>query len=441
MRIRLVLRIVLAACGLAIASVSLVETHGQPPDFQDMKKQFLRDMKTDQPEIRVKAVKRLSQESLQGAAELLIKRGFADPNVGVRNESLTGLRRMASNSEVREFLKDELTKSLRKPGLNQLSIEFIRSLTVTSDEGQQSEFLNYLNDAIGSPKFNLQIVMTAIEEDGDVGDADSVRSVALLAKANVFEKHFGYRRCVVQALTRIRRPEAIDVLIQLIGKTDGLVQYDAIQYLAKLTKQQHRDDHQSWAVWWTENREKFNIPALEVDLPEVEVAEGSDNFYKNPIHAKRVVFVLNTSDRLQGPPLASAKRDLMKTVEALPELVHFNIVTYACRAETWRPQLVPATSHAKQAAVHFIQEAHTERCNLPDIGLLKAYQFDTEAIYFHVAHLPTLNTINMITASNRIRRVSIHTIGLPVYHHEAFMLPLTMRSFAERNYGTYQSAK
>jgi len=440
MRIRLMLRVVLAVCGFAYEAVSMAETHDQTPDFQDAKKQFLRNMKTDQPDLRVKAVQQLSQLPHRSAAELLIKRGFADQDAGVRRQALNGLRLMASTSEVREYLTDELKKSLSKPTSNHFSVEFIRSLAATSDEGQQSEFLNYLNDYIDSPKFNLRILLTAIEEEGATGDADSVRSLALLARAQVFAKHFGYRRSVVEALTRIRRREAVDVLVELIGRTDGLDQYDAIQYLTKLTKQRYRDDHRSWAKWWAENREQFNIPGLDAELPEIEVEDGSDRLYKNPIHAKRVVFVLNTSSRMSATTLESMKLDLMRTVGSLPESVHFNIVMYNRSAETYRPRLVPATYRAKETAVEFIRDAGAENCPQPDVGLTAAYQYDTEAIYFHAVHPPSLNIVNAITESNRIRRVSIHTIGVNVYQHDAYTLPLILRSLAEQNYGTFQPA-
>ena len=60
-------------------------------------------------------------------------------------------------------------------------------------------------------------------------------------------------------MVQIREPEAIGYLIDLMPRTQGLVQYDIIQYLTKTTKQKFRDNDRDWTGWWKENQAKFQF--------------------------------------------------------------------------------------------------------------------------------------------------------------------------------------
>jgi hypothetical protein len=121
------------------------------------------------------------------------------------------------------------------------------------------------------------------------------------------------RVAAVDRFAELARPETADFLIDLLLKTEGLIQHDVIQYLTRLTSQKFRNHDQEWKIWWTENRSEFDFPPLGDVLPEVIQGEQIRTDYGIPICAKRMVFVLDTSDSMRGQPIERAKQDDVST--------------------------------------------------------------------------------------------------------------------------------
>jgi hypothetical protein len=413
------------------------------PEFAAAKQLFMKEMKKKAPAARAAAVTTLAEVVLPETADLLLKRGISDPEISVRIATQNRLRELANDETVQQFLFDELKKSFRKPPANDSNaIELLRALVPTEYESQQSDLLKILDEFLASPKAHLLVPMTVIDDYGTQGDAESFRSVALLAQTKTFQDNFGYRRCVVQAMSQIRQPEAIEFLIDLLPKTQGLIQYDVIQYLTRLTAQKFRDNERDWTNWWIENKAIFKFLPAGKALPDAPLDLQKSSYYGIPICAKRVVFVLDTSASMRGLPIESAKQALVKSIESLPEEVAFNVVFFDAAATAWHGRLVPASAEAKQNATQAVAERGLKLGTASSAALNAAFALEPEAIYFVSDGEPTDGTPAQIVSSasqfNRTRRVSIHTIGVVTQRNGGAGLTLFMQPLAEQNYGKFQ---
>lgn len=166
-------------------------------------------------------------------------------------------------------------------------------------------------------------------------------------------------------------------------------------------------------------------------------------YYGIPICAKKVVFVLDTSGSMRGEPIEAAKRALIDAVKKLPADVRFDIVMFDSKADAWKPELVLATTQAKQQAAEAVLARGLGRRTASHAALDATFTLDPEAIYFLSDGAPTDGNppqiVEALSAKNRTRRVSIHTIGVGTDRAEAVALAQFMKSLAEANWGEYKA--
>ena len=429
---------------VVVLSISGVRAADTDPEFQAAKQTFFKEMKKKSAADRAEAIAVFAEVARTETADAILKRGFSDPDPLVWKAAQHGLAKLAEDAEVGKFLLDDLKRSLRKPGTESLVTELFRALAGTEDEDRQAEVLKLLDDTLRSPKGNLLLPMTLIDNFGMQGDAKAARSVTLLARAKSFETKFGYRRCVIQALIRIHDPLAMDFLIEHLPKFEGLIEHDVITYLQQVSKQRFRNDNNGndWKSWWRLARPMFEFPKA-IELPQAKPIDNQQLlFYGIPICAKRVLFVLDTSGSMRGEPLEAAKRALNGTIEQLPEAVQFDVIFFDKGVSAWQPQLVPAATNLKHDAIRAVTARGMDRGTASNAALNAAFTLEPEVIYFLSDGEPTdgrpANIVSAISALNRTRRVSIHTIGVVTDRNGSLGLTQFMRPLAEQNYGTFQ---
>ena len=428
---------------LTLIAVSAAVAAPPDPEFMAAKQTFVKDMKKKSAAARAAAVEELAELVQPESADLLLKRGVTDEDRSVRLAAQKGLRQLAGDQTVGEYLFNELKKSFRKPPANDtVAIEVLRALITTNDESRQEEIVTMLDDFLASPKAHPLVPMTVIDDSALEGDQIALKSVLLLAKAKVFENNFGYRRCIVQALSQIREPEAIGFLIDLLPKTQGLIQHDVITHLTRATSQKFRDNDRNWANWWRENQKDFKFPPAVTPLSDVSLDDQQPTYYGIPICAKRIVFVLDTSMSMRGQPIVLAKQALLKTIESLPEAVKFDIIFFDGATATWQPRLVPASAEAKHEASQIIADRGLKLGTVSNAALNAAFELDPEAIYFVSDGEPTdgqpAQIVNFVSQFNRVRRVSIHTVGVVTIRNGGVGLTSFMQPLADQNYGKFR---
>ncbi len=412
------------------------------PAFKEAKAAFLREMKKKAPAARADAIVAFAEVAHPETAELILKRGLTDNEAQVRVAVQQALRKLVDERPTRMYLFDEYKKSLRKAGANDLVAELLRALVCTDDEELQPELVKSLDDYLALPKSNILLPMTLIDDFGQQGGTHAARAVKLMSGAKVFETKFGYRRCVVQAMCRIREPEAVTFLVELTPKVEGLIQHDVVDYLTRLTKKKFRDNSREWNLWWKENKAAFTFPAPAAIAAAEPLDTNLPAYYGLPICAKRVVFVLDTSGSMRGQPMELAKQALIKVINSLPESVAFDVVMFDQSAAAWQPRLLPATDENKADACRAVMYRGMKLGTASHAALTATFGLEPEAIYFLSDGEPTdgqpAQIVTSISAQNRTQRVSIHTIGVVTDRGGGVGLTRFMEPLAQQNYGKFQ---
>lgn len=410
--------------------------------FQTAKQNLLREFKRKVGGDRVTVIAALGDFPQRETAELLYKQVLTIPDPAVQKAARACLRKIADERSVREYLLEEWKRFLKKPGANPAVVETLRMLAIVAEGDEQTEFVAGLNNYLGSAGGNILLPMLQIDEFGLQSDADALRGVQTLAMAKLTETKFAYRRCVVQAAAKIKQPGAVKFLIDLLPASQGLIQFDIVDALSRITGQKFRDSHREWSEWWAANGAAFHYPTVvppTIDFPLGNAKQAT--YYGIPICAKRAVFVLDTSGSMRGAPIEAAKRALLSAIDAIPDAVLFDVVMFDQSATTWKPQLVPATRPFKQEIGQTVLNRGVQLGTASNAALNAAIALDPEVIYFLSDGEPTdgtpANIIDGITTLNRARRISIHTIGVVTDRFGGAGLTQFMQPLAEQNYGRF----
>jgi hypothetical protein len=413
--------------------------------FVAARQAFLKEMKKKSPTVRAEAVSVFAKFPITETADTLLKRGLGDPDPVVRVATRAALREIGKDPRSLKLLIDEFNRYVKKQANEEVLSGLLGGMIATTDEARQLDVLKTLDEYLTGPKGNLIVPMSLIDDLGEQGGGEAVSSIKLLARAKPFESLFGYRRCVVQAMSKIHEPAAVGFLVEMLPGSKGLVQAEIIQHLTKTTAQKFKDNDRDWALWWKDNQTAFKFPAAKAPAKgaaDDPVDNNQTTYYGIPLCAKRVVFVLDTSGSMRGQPMESAKMALLKTVESLPEAVSFDIVMFDQTPAVWQPRLVPATLPLKQMAAQTVIARGMKIGTASHAALNAAFNLDPEVIYFLSDGEPTdgqpAQIVESMSERNRTRRITIHTIGVVTQRGGGAGLAFFMRPLAERNYGVFQ---
>jgi hypothetical protein len=409
--------------------------------FRAAKAAFMKEFRKKSPDDRVAAVKKIAELAQIETVDLLIKKGLDDSSPAVKLASQESIRELAQDPDVAQAMLAELKKNLKRASPADTVPELFRPLAITDDEALQADLLKALDDFLASPRANLLVPITLIDDFAKQGDADAFKAITLFSKSKTFDTKFGYRRSIVQAMSRIKHKDAVKFLINMMPNAEGLIHHDIILYLTKLTKQKFRDDHQDWLEWWRDNSETFKFPMVLPIVNDEPLDDKQPTYYGMPICAKRVVFVLDTSGSMRGEPIFAAKRALLDVIAKLPESVNFDVVLFDRMADTWQFRLVPATPENREYASQEIRARGLGLGTSSFAALFAAFALEPEAIYFLSDGEPTDGSPNEIAQTirmkNKTRRVSIHTIGVITDNSNGAGLTFFMRPLAEQNFGSF----
>lgn len=432
---------ILLLIGLVLGMVQAGPTAEPDAGFRDAKTTYLKQIRKKSPAERIQAVEALSEFSQPETADLLLKKAIFDPAAEVRTATQTALRKIAKEPTVAKYLFEDLKKNLKRPATTETMPEVFRALAATDDATLQVDLMKLLDDYLASSKGNLLVPMILIDDYAKLADAEAVKAVSLFSKSKAFDTKFGYRRCVVQAMSHMKQKDAVTFLIDLMPNAQGLIHHDIILYLTKLTKQKFRDDHQDWFDWWKASRDTFEFPAVLPIVNDEPLDDKQPTYYGMPICAKRVVFVLDTSGSMRGYPIEAAKKALLEVISKLPEEVNFDVVLFDKVVTEWQPRLVPATAEFRELASQAVRAKSLGPGTCSFAALYAAFDLEPEAIYFLSDGVPTDGSPNQIVGTilvkNKTRRVSIHTIGVITDNSNGAGLTFFMKPLAEENYGSF----
>lgn len=405
----------------------------------------MRQMASSKPERREEAVATLEQYKTAPAARMLVERGLTSPFEDVRHGSYRTLLADTESEEVCDVLIDHAQKALRKGTADWSTCGIVAVLLASKLEPVEETVNELLDKAARQGGIGWELLVNVADELGLEGDDRCVKSLVKLSEQPLFDGLFGARRAIIQALTRIERPEAIDALISILGRTNGEVRLDIGRYLTALSGKQHGVDAAGWESWWRANRDKFTSRALRpapVYGPLYSAAPS--RYYGLPIYGQRVVFVLDTSGSMSGLRLAAAQAELLQAIASLPADVGFNVLSFNQGVFPWRAQLSPASPANKTEAAAFVMAQHALGATWSYDALDAALSFDVESIYFLTDGEPCGGTISnpiaivgALTQMNHARRVTINCIGVGV-GPAGGVFDIFLRTLAQSNHGDYR---
>ena len=443
---------VIAVLGLAAinarakdASRASAARTGSDKAFLAAKKEYQRRIHNKKATERKAALALLADFPTGEAADLVYVSLLDDKTVEVRDAAVDFLAALRDRSEVTERLLQRMTNSSRKDGMDIRALGALRALGGTEDESLQFRLIAYLNEFLGTPQCDQQLVHAMIDEQAPEGEADFLRLLMLFTRTEYFDRHFGLRRCAVQGLTQVKDRDAITHLINLLPRFKGLVQFDVVSHLIASTGQNFGDDAGKWKTWWTEKQNQKQT-AEKSNVPPIGSYGKFGEYYGIPICAKRVVFVLDTSGSMRGGKIEAAQTELIRVIRELPKEVFFSIVAFDSSVRVWQRELVPATEQMKHIAVNIVLEQQARGNTASYDALEAAFELDPEAIYFLSDGAPQggkIDTpgeiVSTISGFNRVRRISIHSIGIDTSIPSAAGFARFMKALPEANWGVYKA--
>jgi hypothetical protein len=139
-----------------------------------------------------------------------------------------------------------------------------------------------------------------------------------------------------------------------------------------------------------------------------------------------------------------AKRELTSVIGKMPPKNDFSIVVFDHQVIVWQRDLLPATPANKDAAMQYVARLQSRGRTATYDALDAAFRFDTEAIFFLTDGEPTCGRVidptqitNLVSQANRLRRLSIYTIGLAP-GQVGSVFDTFLKTLAEQNYGSYR---
>ena len=321
------------------------------------------------------------------------------------------------------------------------------------------------------------VIDSLAEQAGDLAVPDLA---ALLAA-----EQWQIRAAAIAALGRIGCPDAVQPLIAALRLEDGRLRGDIGAVLAALTGVDFGILADRWQAWWDANkagfvppRDRKADPAPEaegpadggrsdaeppdgpMEAPPAPPPGGKASFYGIEVLSKRILFVIDISNSMNGPAGGAragktkvdvAKYELKSAILGLEEDATFNIVFYHHEVFQWRKGMIAAKDKDRGAAAKFVDDMDaTGNTNVYDALKLafhivgmgardKNYELGADTIFFLSDGLPNRGDVvdpNQILAEvgrwNELRRVKVHAVGVGADHDANFL-----RRLAEMSGGIY----
>jgi hypothetical protein len=310
---------------------------------------------------------------------------------------------------------------------------------------EHGEMLDLLARAFEKRPANSQVLIPVAEFLGSRDEADAVKALTAFTKLAVFRQHFAFRRSVVQALTSVRRPEAIDTLVDVMPDSDGEIVGDIAIHLTRISGEPFGNDAKGWRTWWLNKRGTFEFPEPTVAKARQIMIKDQVKYYGIPVYAKKVLFVIDTSGSMvEKNRIGNAKNELKKTVTGLPTTTQFNVVAYNSTLIPWHRALQPVNDTTKKNVSNWINRLKAEDSTHTYDALKTAMDQHPEAIYLLTDGKPTGGTLvnpadilEAIKQTNKYRRTTIHVIGLDPGPPDGVFSKF-LEELAAQNWGQYR---
>ena len=188
--------------------------------------------------------------------------------------------------------------------------------------------------------------------------------LAVVQKLLKEDKDPTFRGNLLLTLGARRRFDAVPTLIAHLADKARPVVAAAAEGLEAISGQAFGYDAKAWSTWF-DAWQKAHADAIAKEASKTVADKGIGEeppphvtrslvprFYKLPLHAKDIVFVVDISGSVGSGGVERAKKELVKAVELLGSDVHISAMFFSDEVKLWKPEMVPATP-ANKAALRF----------------------------------------------------------------------------------------
>lgn len=159
------------------------------------------------------------------------------------------------------------------------------------------------------------------------------------------------RRAALDAFAKLRSPEAVDALLELMAREepDSRLRAGCARTLARLALLGLGNDIEAWKRWWSDAGRKLPPPAAE-GAPPVDDHLQAPALFGTRVLSNRVLVVLDLDDlalraRLEAAAarrLQFARAELESFVRGLPDTAQWNVIVSRDNPVAWKPGLAVA---------------------------------------------------------------------------------------------------
>lgn len=197
------------------------------------------------------------------------------------------------------------------------------------------------------------------------------------------------RRAAFAALASRPSKEAVDALVDRVGKELGVPLDELVELLTRVTGQRLGASGPAWTGWWTAARESWE-PAVEGDAAPEPPTEGKTKFFGLDVRSARVLFILDRSWSMECGTLYDgkndltvfdgerkidvARRELQQAIRNLPDGASFNVIGYGTNTKTYAAKLVAATADERAKACTWVAKLDLEGSTNLGGALVEAFE-------------------------------------------------------------------
>lgn len=356
------------------------------------------------------------------------------------------LRNAGDDSKMKKIAK------LYRLGDPELQQEVLLAIRDLKDEKRGSLLFKALADR------DSAVVITGIDVLGDSGNPEFLKKVLPMLE----ERDPEILISAIHAVRKLGGKDAVDGLVELLGRAEGRVKDDCLDALIWLTGEDVGETGEIWKRWWEKNRETAKVGGISQEEFEALLKKDSGGqtgrYYGLRVLANEICFVMDisgsmessyalegaTEEELKGAKtrLDVAKKELESVVYSLKDGVMINMIRFDTLVVPWNTTLTELDDETRALAVKWIRSTATRggETNIYESLTLALSDPQVTTIYFLSDGAPTAGAITdgpkileEINEINRVRKVKIHTIGFRLEKEARDLL----KQLAEQNGGTF----
>lgn len=284
------------------------------------------------------------------------------------------------------------------------------------------------------------VAIPALDALGDLHPLEALPAFEKALKA----KEWPVRVSAVRGLSKARKRESIEILVERVDKEEGRMLAEIVDALRALTGKPFGYAPGQWKEWWLGARDAFVVP--EKGQAVISSQVNMTTYHGVPVLSNRMVFLVDISGSMSEATgaesrMEQSKKELLRVLGQLGAGAQLNLIFFDERIEPWRKALAPIRQNLKEAQALVSKLAPRGSTNIFD-ALEAAFVLHKEAdtIYLLSDGDPTNGRIidqedilREIRKMNRLRQIVIHTIS---FGSSGFM-----KALADQNGGRYVEIK